>query len=190
MSIDPTPKGNHTARLYQIIHLGHVSYEWQGQTKTQDKVRLNFELCNEKKVFNEGEEPRPYSISREFGFNMSPKGKLRPFIEGMLGVALHDDEAYSFDLEGLLGEACLLNVIHEERNGNTYANIQSASQLPKGMKAPPLFNDAKLIDVNTATNDEIDALPKFIGEKMRSSQEWQDRFNKQPTVINSSDVPF
>ena len=34
------------------------------------------------------------------------------------------------------GPECLLTVVHEERNGNTYANILNASALPKGMEAP------------------------------------------------------
>src|SRR5258708_7785057 len=64
------------------------------------------------------------------------KGHLRPFVEGFIGTKLHDDEAYNFNLEELLGDVCLLNVVHTEKDGNTYANIQGASPLPKGMTAP------------------------------------------------------
>jgi hypothetical protein len=57
-----------------------------GETKSSDKVRLTFELSNERKVIKEGEEARPYSVSREFGFSMHSKSKLRPFVEGMIGA--------------------------------------------------------------------------------------------------------
>src|SRR5947209_5501488 len=167
------PKGNHVARLYQIIHIGTNEFEYRGETKKSDKVRLTFELCNEKKAFKEGEEPRPFSVSREFGFSMGPKSHLRPFVEGMLGTALYDEEAYNFDFESLLGRECLLNVVHEEKNGNVYANIKGATPLPKGMDAPALFNDKRMIDVNTSPIEEIEALPDFIKAKMKSSEEYQ-----------------
>jgi hypothetical protein len=64
--------------------------------------------------------------------------------EGFMGTKLHDDEAYNFNLEDLLGDVCLLNVVHTEKDGNTYANIQGASPLPKGITAPELFNDKRL----------------------------------------------
>jgi hypothetical protein len=66
----PVPKGNHIARLYQIIHIGTNSFEYMGETKSSDKIRLTFELSNERKVFKEGDEPKPFSVSREFGFSM------------------------------------------------------------------------------------------------------------------------
>jgi hypothetical protein len=197
---DPIPSGNHVARLYQIIHIGTIKTTWQGKEQMSDKVRLTFELCNEKKAFNEGEEPRPYSISREFSFYMSSKANLRKFVEGMIGTALDEDEAATFDLEGLLGEECLLNVVHVEKDGNTYANIQGASPLPKGMTAPPLYNEKKLIDVNTATQEEIDALPDFLKDKIKSSEEYDRRFRStatnagdatiDPSTITPDDNPF
>jgi hypothetical protein len=103
-SSEPVPKGNHVARLYQIIHIGTNSFEYMGETKSSDKIRLIFELSNERKVFKEGDEPKPFSISREFGFSMHAKSKLRPFIEGMLGTVLFDKEADNFDFESLLGQ--------------------------------------------------------------------------------------
>lgn len=99
-------------------------------------MRLTYELCNERKAFKEGEEPEPFSISREFRSVYGKKGHLRPFVEGMIGTLLHDEQAYNFDIEQLLRKACLLNVVHEEKNGSIYANIASASPLPRGMSAP------------------------------------------------------
>lgn len=200
-SFEPVPKGNHVARLYQIIHIGTVPTTWQGETRMTDKVRLTFELSNERKVFKEGDEPKPYSISREFTLSMGKKASLRAFVEGFGGTALHDDEAYAFDLEKLIGDACLLNVVHTEKDGNTYANIAGASPLPKGMTAPELVNQAKLIDINSTSFEEIDALPEFLRDKMKSSEEYEARLrppviSKEKVIeypqedINPDDVPF
>lgn len=175
----PTPKGNHIARLYQIFHFGHVPTEYQGEKNQTDQVKLTFELCNEKKVFKEGEDPRPYSIStRDLTYSLGKKANLRKLVEGMIGVSLTDDEAYAFDIEQLIGTACLLNVVHTTKDQNTYANIQGASPLPKGMDAPPLFNEAKIVDVDSATLEQIDALPDWVKDKFKMSDEFDKRFRQ------------
>jgi hypothetical protein len=140
-----------------------------------DKIRLTFELCNETKEFKEGEGEKPFSVFREFTYSWGAKGNLRPFVEGFIGTKLHDDEAYNFNLEDLLGDVCLLNVVHTEKDGNTYANIQGASPLPKGMTAPELFNPKRSLDINTTPYSEIDALPEFIQNKIKSSEEYAAR---------------
>ena len=40
-----------------------------------------------------------------------------------------------FDLESLIGSACLLNVVHVVRDGATFANVSNIMRLPRGMKA-------------------------------------------------------
>src|SRR3954463_747642 len=102
----PVPAGNHVARLYEIIHIGTVLTVGQFGEKMQDKIRLTFELCNERKEFKAGEGEKPFSISREFTYSFHPKGLLRPFIDGMTGTKMRDDEFP--DLEALLGQPCLL----------------------------------------------------------------------------------
>lgn len=190
---DPVPKGNHVARLYSIIHIGTVEYTWQGKVNKSDKIRLTFELCNAKKVFKEGDAPKPYSISREFGYSMGKKGKLRPFIESMIGTALSDAEAYAFDPEQLMGEPCLLNVVHEMKDGSTYSNIASASPLPDGMTAPELFNKKQFVSSETSTKEEIATLPDFLQMKIKESEEYRRRFGGEveaADVIGEDDLPF
>lgn len=175
-SFDPVPAGNHVARLYDILHLGTIPTNWQGTEKMTDKIRLTFELSNERKEFKEGEGEKPFSISREFTYSWGTKGHLRPFVEGMGGIKLMDEEAYNFDLEVLLGQPCLLNVVHTEgKEGNVYSNIQNATPLPKGMTAPELFNQTQSRSVNNMPFEEIDELPEFLQKKVKSSEEYQGR---------------
>jgi hypothetical protein len=98
-------------------------------------------------------------------------------LQGFIGTKLHDDEAYNFNLEDLLGDVCLLYVVHTEKDGNTYANIQNASPRPKGMTAPDLFNATRSIDINSTPYNEIDALPEFIQKERKSSEEYAARLN-------------
>jgi hypothetical protein len=197
---DPVPSGVHVARLFRIVHVGTVPDSYQGEPRQTDQVLLTFELCAERRVFKEGEEAKPMSISTRFlTFSMGKKANLRKLVEGMAGISMTDDEAYSFDHETLLGDACLLTVVHVERDGKTYANIQSASPLIKGMEAPPIYTAPKLMDVNTAAQEEIETLPDFIKEKIKSSEEYDKRFRQgrsmaQPLevqdAITPDDIPF
>ena len=43
------PAGTHIARCYSMIHIGTVEWEYLGEQKNTDKVRLTFELPFEKK---------------------------------------------------------------------------------------------------------------------------------------------
>lgn len=190
---EPAPAGNHVARLYQIVHVGTVPNVYMGEQTLTDQVRLSFELCNKKKVFKEDEGEKPISVSTFFlTYSMGKKANLTKLVEGMIGTTLDEDEAASFDLDSILGEACLLNVVHTEKNGNTYANIKSASPLPEGITAPALVNPARFLDVNDMTMEEIDEQPDFIKDRMKSSEEYDKRF-RQPggdTEIGSADTPF
>lgn len=186
------PEGAHVARLYQIIHCGTVPKTWQGQEKYVDQVRLNFELGNELREFKEDEDKKPMSISTGWvTYSMFKNSNLRKLVEGMIGKKLLDTEADKFDLEQLLGEDCLLNVVHSDgRDGNTYANIVNAMPVPKGMEVPPLFNKTKVYDVNTTSKEELETLPKFIIEKIAQSKEWEDRYNRMQTVQEVQKPPF
>ncbi len=174
------PAGNHVARLYEIIHIGTIPTTFKGEEKMTDKIRLTFELCNERKEFKEGEGEKPFSISREFTYSFGAKGHLRPFIEGLTGEKILDDEHP--DLEALLGKACLLNVVHADSDGRTYANIQNASPLPKGMEAPDIFNETRALDINSIPFEELDALPEFIQKKMKSSEEYGMRIRHSDAI--------
>ena len=173
------PAGNHVARLYEIIHIGTIPTTYKGEEKMTDKIRLTFELCDERKEFKEGEGERPYSVSREFTYSFGAKGHLRPFIEGMTGEQINDEEFP--DLEALLGEACLLNVVHT--TGETvYANIQGASPLPRGLEARPIHNKTRALDINSIPFADLDKLPEFIQKKMKSSEEYGYRVRYQETL--------
>jgi hypothetical protein len=60
----------------------------------------------------------------------------------------------------------MLTVIHATEGENVYANIISASLLPRGMEAPDRVNTNSVIDVDSAPFDKIEALPDFIKDKI------------------------
>ena len=110
---------------------------------------------------------------------MGKRSNLRPFVEGIIGTSLTDQEAYAFDVESLVGMTCLVTIAHKKSvdGERTYANIVSTSPLVKGMEAPEAVNDVVVQDVNQMSKEEIDALPDWLRDKMVISDEYKDRFD-------------
>jgi len=47
---DPAPQGNHVAWCISMVHIGTVEEEYLGEKKWQNKVRITWELPEEKKI--------------------------------------------------------------------------------------------------------------------------------------------
>lgn len=191
--------GTHVATVYKFMNLGTRFQEYQGVLKEYPDtlITLTFETDEEHEFTYKNEDGteekvmKPLVISKEFTLSMGAKSNLRPFVEGIIGAKLTDEEAGAFDLEDLVGRACLITVVHKtSAKGSVYANITSASPLMKSMQAPVLVNPVVIFDVKTATKEEIEALPKFIQEKITISDEYKKRFAGAVDAINPEDIPF
>lgn len=170
---EPIPQGNYVARCYQMIEIGTVQEEYEGQKKIQRKVRFGWELPTELKVFDEAKGEQPLVISNEYTVSMHEKAKLRAVLQSWRGKAFTEEEAKSFDLTKLLGAPCMLNIIHKETPNGTYANIASISPMPKGMECPKQINDSFVLSYDTFDYGKYMLLPDFIKTKMQSSLEFQ-----------------
>ncbi len=179
--------GTYIARCYSMVHIGTNSFEWNGETKTSNKVRITFELPTELKVFKEGEEAKPLVISKEYTLSLHEKSKLRPELESWRGKKFTDEEASDFDMAKLIGVPAFINIIHNEKG---YAEIATISKTPKGMECPPQVNPNMILDFNENWNEEVFAkLPEFIKKKIQSSVEYKALKGITDT-ISSDDVPF
>ncbi len=173
-----TPKGTHIARVYKLINLGTLKTEWQGVEKDTKKIRIYFELPNEEKKYQDkdgNEVTDIHTISSEYTLSMGDRANLRPIVEGIIGTTLTDDEAYNFDIESLIGMACLVTIKHNKSKDGTreYATVASTSELMKGMVAPAPVKETEVIDVNTITDEQMSNLHEKIQEKIKSSREYQ-----------------
>lgn len=194
-SFEPVPAGNHVARVYSIMHLGVLQGEYMGEPKETDTVRIGFELPNETKVFKEGEEARPMVISQEYTISMGEKANLRKLVEGIEGVAFHDEEAETYNVMELMGKVALINVIHKtSAAGNKYAKIQSAAPLPKGMTAPDAYNEPYMLDFDENWSEEkFEKLPDFLKDKIKSTRNYTNKFPNKgefPDNVSPDDIPF
>jgi len=165
---EPISEGVHTAVCVGVIDLG-LQYS-EKYEKSSDKIMLQWELPNETYVTSDGEE-KPRILSKEYTLSLGEKSNLRKDLQAWRGKAFTEEELKGFDLKNILGKACQIQIIHTERNGNTYANIASIMGLPKGMAVPKPVNGLIYIDL---TEDNalnlIDVLPSWIQDKIKSSE--------------------
>lgn len=126
----PAPEGVHDAVCCDVADLGIVETTWQGETKSQHKVRIVWQLATKM------EDGRPFSIGRRYGLTLHEKSSLFKDLKTWFGKAPPDN----FDLEKLIGQNCQIVVVHNERDGSTYANVQSVLKAGKArLKVDPDF---------------------------------------------------
>ena len=186
------PEGTHVATLYKIIYIGTVETEYEGRKSWTPMVKLQWELPNEPKKYTDkdGKEVEGvFTISKEMTFSMGAKSNMRKLVQGMTGKSFTDEEAKEFDIDDLLGTSCLLNVVHtvSKNSGNTFAVINSATPLLKGMMPPQKVNELRIINVATSPEEDINMLYEKLRDKMKSSKEWQERVNGSTAVDNLYD---
>lgn len=180
------PEGNHVATLYNITYIGTIETpyvdEKTGEKKKQNRLRLTFELPNEMRKFEvDGETvEKPMVISKEMTFSMykgSLTAQLRTISHALIGQALTDEEAETFDADDLLGMSCMVEVTHEEYEGSKYSKAVTFSSIPKGIEKPNSYNEPKSIVGYELSDQELNDLPEFISNKIKSSEEWKSKFD-------------
>lgn len=169
------PADNYMATCYQMIYIGTVPEEYQGEQKQVPKVLLTWEIPAIMKVYKEERGPEPAVITKEFSFSMGEKANLRKFLSNWRGKAFTNDEAAAFDIAVLLGQPCMLNVIHKtsEKSGNSYQDVGSASRLPSGIPAPQKINPSLEFDVRDWNQEKFDKLPEWLQNKIKTSDEYK-----------------
>lgn len=195
---EPIEAGTYAARCYSMVYMGTLDENFQGQAKTQKKVRLTFELPSELKVFKEEKGEQPCVLSKDFTLSMHEKAGLRKFLQNWRGKAFTDAEAKSFDITKLLGKPCMLSIIHKvsANNGKTYAEIAGVSTLMKGMTIPEQINPTFEFSVLEWDTNKFEALPQFIKDKVMKSHEYQalsGQAMEQKVAAeqaNNDDLPF
>jgi hypothetical protein len=163
-SFKPAPAGTHAAVCCDVIDLGPVQVTFQNKTRTQHKVIICWQLAE---LMDDG---KPFLVRRRYTCSLHEKAALRKDLESWRGKAFTQSELEAFDLENLLGAGCLINVIHEQRNGSTYANVASVMKMPKSMAAPSPQGYVRVCDRPPAQTNDSD--------------------NENEFGISDSDIPF
>jgi hypothetical protein len=165
------PPGLHPAVLVAVYDIGaHVHPVYK---VARPKVVLTFETKAGR------------LLSRTFTNTLSDKGQLKPFLAGWLG------SVDRINFVSLLGNHTTLNVVHDTRDGRTFANIQFAG--PKmevfATETKPSYFSIRQLEypVELATAE----IPEWIKDKIRDSVEFKNMLAKQsiaPAV--DDDIPY
>lgn len=181
------PEGMAVARCYRIIDLGS---QWSERFKSSSpKIMISWELPDV--LMEDG---RPFSIVESYTLSLSEKASLRPHLESWRGRKFTDDEAKGFDVSKLIGQPCLINVVHSV--DGQYANIGAITPMMKGAVCPPLINTPVILNLDSDKFDKAvyDALSDKLKEKIAASPEYKaiQSGGIEPPSGNAedTDVPF
>lgn len=190
----PCPAGNHIAVCNLIADLGYQPSSFGDK----HQVYIRFEIPAERIEYTKDGKSAtgPVVIGQKFTASMHEKASLRKQLEGWRGRKFTDEEAEAFDVSAILGKGCMLNVIHNVKEGKLYANISSISALPKGMTAPNSENG--LLLYTEESKDSFSKLPDWLQEiiSKQIKQVPQDRDinqdypNSDALEITDDDIPF
>jgi hypothetical protein len=117
----PHPEGIHPAVCLDVMDLGLVETEFQGQRSLKPKLKLTFET--EAKT----DDGKNCTVTKTFTASLHPKAKLSEFIGKWRGRPVVPGE--TIDLAKLIGACCTLVISHQQNLvGKTYASIDAVSK--------------------------------------------------------------
>lgn len=136
----PAPAGAHAAVCVDVEDMGDVLTEYAGKKKSQHKVRIVWQIDEER------DDGKLFSVSQRYTVSLHQKATLRRDLESWRGKSFTEDELKRFDLENLIGVPAMLNVIHAFKEGKTYANVAGVMKLMKGLSAPVARDYVRKVD--------------------------------------------
>lgn len=189
-NLPPVAEGTHLAVCNMLVDLGLQTSEVYKNTSR--KVLIGWEIPGETIKTEDGEHPR--TLSKRYTASLNESANLRQDLAAWRGRDFTSEELDAFDLRNIIGKSCLLNVIHKESNGKTYANISSIMALPKGMEKGVLSGKPTVFDLDSDPLSAVEELPKWIADIVIKSQTYQEKL-VSPAVFEESqetdgELPF
>ena len=180
-SFTPAPAGTFPAICYRVVDLGTQDTTYKGQPKRAHKVLISWELKDEEAIFQDPEtgETKPMSVHQQYTWSMGEKANLRKALESWRGLKFTESDfgPGGFDVRKLIGQPCILGIVHSESGDKTYANISAISKLPKAMKDTigPLTNEKQFLWLDEGLFDQamFDKLSDKMKEKIMASPEYR-----------------
>jgi hypothetical protein len=126
------PAGMHPAICYQLIDIGTHDFPYQGKPDIGRRLEIWWELPNE--CMQDG---RPFSMWRRWKYSGNEKARMRIDLEAWRGAKFNEGDFGRFDITTVLGKSCMLNILHENREGTDYANIVGIGPMVKGVRVQP-----------------------------------------------------
>lgn len=145
----PAPAGTHAAVCVDVVDLGVLEVNFGGKTKKQHKINIVWQIDEVR------EDNRPYQVQKRYTLSLHEKAGLRKDLESWRGRPFTQEELDGFDVETVLSAPCMLNVIHNVKDGSTYANVTALMKLPKGMTSPSPRDYVRVCDRPATQGEEV-----------------------------------
>jgi hypothetical protein len=191
----PHPEGSFGAVCVDVYDEGLVEETWEGVTKMKHKIRVYF-FCGEMGEPRDDGEQWPLLVSKRFTATLHENGALRPWLEAWRGKKFTAEELSGFDVESLLAAPAIVQVTQVTKGDRTYANIDFAGRLPKGMVPPEVpagFKRRHIRDAEKAQqengNTALDALAHQNRKDVRMATA-AAAAGRDPFADDDNDMPF
>lgn len=189
----PVPAGNHVGVCSMVVGLGkqRIQSAMYGES-VKPQIYVAWELPHEIIEWTDKDgntRTGPMRIGKTYTLSLHENAALRGDLESWRGRAFTEEERKRFDVNTLAGVAAMVNVLHAEKNGKTYANVAGVTPLPKGMDRPTP-SDAALIYDEDENRQNYDHLPEWLQKKIDAQV--KDEPQRLPAYAGDldDDVPF
>lgn len=133
----PHPEGIYPAVCVDVMDLGLVETEFQGQRRMTPRLKLVFET--EQRL----EDGTVCTVSKMFTASLHPKAQLAEFLGKWRGRPVVVGE--SIDLGKLIGACCTVVVSHQQNSvGRTYASLDAISKPTKKLAPSGTYDPAAM----------------------------------------------
>lgn len=180
-NIPPVPAGTHLAVCNMLVDLGEQYNERYGNSSR--KVLIGWEIPEEKIELEDG--PHSRTIRKQYTASLNEKSNLRKDLAAWRGRDFTPEELKAFDLHNIVGASCMINVIHTKKDDRSYANISAIMALPKGMGKGSLTEKPLVFDLDTASLDDVEELPNWIGDIIKKSSTYQEKLSAEQVTAET-----
>lgn len=184
-SFVPPPEGQHLAICYSLVDMGTQVSEYNGEKKSQRKVQLGWEL-----PLALQDDGSPYTIRKSFTARLHEKSNLYKFLTAWRGKKLTAEELGGFDLTKLIRVACQLGIVHDEKNGKTYANVASISGLLAGTQVPKLHHEPVIFMLDNYSRASFEKLSDRMREVISGTPEYKRVAGDREPGSDDDEIPF
>ncbi len=122
----PAPDGIHSGICVDAVDLGIV----ESTFGKKHMVKLVWEI--EAKM----DDGRPFLVQKRYTASLHEKSSLAKDLRSWRGKPFTPEEMKGFDIEKVVGAPCQLVIVHAEKEGAVYANVQNVAKSGDKKLAP------------------------------------------------------
>lgn len=180
--------GSYLGRCISVVDIGHQKTIYDGVEKMLHKIVINFELFGDDSQGPLEIDGKPLVVYKRYTYSNHEKSTLIADLKGWFGKI---DLPLNF--ENLLGKFALVNIVRNEYQGKTYANISGLAQVPSMLVKsglPQGVNEPFIYDMKKHPKG-FDLIWPWQQEMIKRSSEFVNYQAKvEAGSIQDDDVPF